>query len=79
MIMQRLDFRIKNKYISLYLCLRFSGDCKSTKKVRMKLKEFSVNYRTPHTEIIEMEVETAILSASIGNVENPVEGEESGW
>ena len=45
----------------------------------MKLKEFSVNYRTPHTEIIEMEVETAILSASIGNVENPVEGEESGW
>lgn len=77
--MQRLDFRIKNKYTCLYLCLRFSGDCKSTKNVRMKLKEFSVNYRTPHTEIIEMEVETAILSASIGNVENPVEGEESGW
>lgn len=45
----------------------------------MKLKDFLVNYITPHAEIIEMEVETAILSASNGNVENPVEGEESDW
>ena len=34
---------------------------------------------TPHTEIIEMEVETAILSASNSNVENPFDGEESEW
>ena len=45
----------------------------------MELKEFSINYTTPHTEIIEMEVENAILSASDANVENPVEGEESDW
>lgn len=45
----------------------------------MKLKDFSVNYITPHAEIVVMEVETAILSASNGNVENPIEGEESDW
>ena len=45
----------------------------------MELKELSVNYITPHMEIIEMEVENAILSASDANVENPVEGEESDW
>ena len=45
----------------------------------MKLKDFSVNYITPYAEIVVMEVETAILSASNGNVENPVEGEESDW
>lgn len=45
----------------------------------MELKEFSINYTTPHTEIIEMEVENAILSASDANVENPVEGDESDW
>ncbi|MBO5075620.1 MAG: hypothetical protein J6C35_09990 [Bacteroidales bacterium] len=45
----------------------------------MKLKDFSVNYIAPHTEIIEIEVETAILSVSNVNVENPIEGEESDW
>ena len=34
---------------------------------------------TPILEMIEVEVETAILVASGGNVENPVEGEESDW
>ena len=45
----------------------------------MKSKDFSVDYITPHTEIIEMEVETAMLSASNSNMENPIEGEESDW
>lgn len=45
----------------------------------MKLKDFSVNYIAPHAEIVVMEVEAAILSASNGNVENPIEGEESDW
>jgi hypothetical protein len=43
----------------------------------MKGKEFS--YETPKFEVIKIEVESAILSASSGNVENPVEGEESDW
>ena len=45
----------------------------------MRLKDFLGNYIAPHAEIVVMEVETAILSASNGNVENPVEGEESDW
>ena len=39
----------------------------------------SITYITPTLKIIEIEVETAILVASGGNVENPVEGEESDW
>ena len=39
----------------------------------------SISYITPILELIELEVETAILVASGGNVENPVEGEESDW
>ena len=62
----------------LFICFRL-GILKAHSNVRMELKEISVNYMTPHTEIIEMEVETAILSASNSNVENPFEGEESEW
>ena len=43
----------------------------------MKYKDFS--YETPKFEVIKIEVESAILSASSGNVENPIEGEESEW
>ena len=66
------------KYPHIYLYL-LSGNCQGTNNLQMELKEFSVNYITPHMEIIEMEVENAILSASDANVENPVEGEESDW
>lgn len=43
----------------------------------MKDKDFF--YQTPKVDVINIEVESAVLSASSGNVENPVEGEESDW
>jgi hypothetical protein len=43
----------------------------------MKVKDLS--YETPKFEVLKIEVESAILSASRGNVENPIEGEESEW
>ena len=39
----------------------------------------SISYKTPILDIIEIEVESAILIASGGNIENPVEGDESNW
>ena len=42
----------------------------------MKGKDLS--YETPKFEVIKIDVESAMLSAS-GNVENPIEGEESDW
>ena len=66
------------KFPHIYLYL-LSGNCEGTNNLQMELKELSVNYITPHMEIIDMEVENAILSASDANVEKPVEGEESDW
>ena len=43
----------------------------------MKVKDLA--YETPKFEVIKIEVESSILAASGGNMENPVEGEESGW
>ena len=43
----------------------------------MKGNDFS--YETPKCRVIKIEVESAILIASSGNVENPIEGEESDW
>lgn len=63
----------------IFFISALSRNCECINKLLMKLKDCSVNYTTPHTEIIEMEVETAILSSSNSNVENPVEGEESDW
>ena len=43
------------------------------------MKDKDLSYETPKFEAIQIEVESAILSASGGNVENPIEGEESDW
>lgn len=38
-----------------------------------------ISYETPQFEVIRIEVESSILTASNGNVEDPIEGEESDW
>ena len=43
------------------------------------MKDKGFFYETPKVDVINIEVESAVLSASSGNVENPVEGEESDW
>ena len=43
------------------------------------MKDQDFFYETPKVKVINIEVESAVLSASGGNVENPVEGEESDW
>lgn len=41
-------------------------------------KELSV-YEAPQMKLVEIQVETAILTVSGSNVENLLEGEESDW
>ena len=43
------------------------------------MKDKDLSYETPKFVVIKIEVESAILSASSGNIENPIEGEESDW
>jgi hypothetical protein len=44
----------------------------------MKVTYEDIFYNSPQMVIIKIEVENAIVAGS-GNVENPVEGEESDW
>ena len=44
-----------------------------------EMEKKSIPYKSPMSEIIEIEVETALLFTSGSNVENPVDGEEIDW
>jgi hypothetical protein len=43
------------------------------------MKDKYLDYVTPAFEVLKLELESAILVGSAGNVENPIEGEESDW
>ena len=43
------------------------------------MKDKDRSYETPKSAVIKIEIESALLSASSGNIENPIEGEESDW
>ena len=43
------------------------------------MKDKQRYYETPQCRVMKIEIESAILIASSGNVENPIEGEESDW
>ena len=46
---------------------------------KITIVNINKKYNTPVIEYLEITLESAILNTSSGNLENPREGEESGW